>query len=191
MLEEQGLLSGQPQFEDEVDLLDLGGDAFLGEQNLPDVDALAAERFLGDDSEANGSSIAFLLEFKGRRVLMAGDAHADKLLAVLNRLSPRRKVAIDLLKVSHHGSRGTTNCELLDKLDCNQFVITTNGSIYGHPHHETIARILKSSPAPKVLHFNYRSHHNEIWDDVTLKNKFKYETNYALGNKQGLVIDLD
>ncbi len=190
VLEEQGLLSGQPPLEDDVDLLDLGGDEFLDEQPLPDINALAMEPFHRDDSEANGSSIAFLLEFKGKRVLMTGDAHADKMISALDRISPKQKLTVDLLKVSHHGSQGTTNRELLEKLDCSQFAITTNGSNFGHPDHETIARILKAHSGPKTLHFNYRSRHNEIWDDKTLKRNFRYDASYAPSNKNGLVIDL-
>lgn len=71
------------------------------------VDALAAEKTKGDHSKANGCSIAFMLEYQGKKFLLSGDAHADLLEAELKRLgaSKAKPLSVDLFKIPHHGSQ--------------------------------------------------------------------------------------
>lgn len=152
------------------------------------VDALNAMKFEEDRAEANASSLAFLLEFEGRKILLLGDAQPGQIYQSLKRLQPEGRFAVDLCKISHHASRGNTSPELLELLDCNHFVISTNGSIYGHPHQETIARIIKRSSADVKLYFNYRTKHNSIWEDADLCFMHGYSTTY--GKKGMLEISL-
>ena len=166
------------------------GDEELGAVDLPDVDALAAADFSEDGSAANGSSIAFLAEFEGKRVLFAADAHAGKLRTALNRVSPNARVPLDLFKISHHGSKSTTSNMLLEKIDCNTFVFSTKGSIFGHPDGEAVARVIKSGAQDPELIFNYRRPTNEIWDLDHLKQQHNYTTRYPQAGKEGIVIDL-
>ena len=44
-----------------------------------DIEQLLREPFEEDDSAANGSSIAFIAEYKSHRILLAGDAHPSTL----------------------------------------------------------------------------------------------------------------
>jgi beta-lactamase superfamily II metal-dependent hydrolase len=162
---------------------------FAGE-DPPDVEALAQTDFDGDDSEANGSSIAFLAEFEGKRVLMAADAHAGDLVAALDRVSPDERVSVDLFKVSHHGSKRTTSRALVEKVDCSRYVFSTNGSIFKHPDHEAVARVIKfGGPNPELL-FNYRNSRNEIWDLGVLKDAHGYTTRYPEIGETGLTISV-
>jgi hypothetical protein len=143
------------------------------------VDELNATDFKEDQAEANASSLAFLLEFEGKKILLLGDAQPGQIYQSLKRLQSEGRFAVDLCKISHHASRGNTSPELLALLDCNRFVISTNGSIYGHPHQETIARIIKRSSADVKLYFNYRTEHNLIWEDADLCFIHGYSTSYG------------
>lgn len=142
-----------------------------------DVEELCLEKFVEDKAVANGSSIAFLAEYGGKRILFAGDSFPSIILNSLNNLHDG-VVPIDLVKISHHASAGNTSPELLDKLDCKKYVISTNGSIYHHPSEVTIARILKQKGEGTELIFNYRTKYNEQWDNEILKLKYKYITSY-------------
>lgn len=175
---------------DEGDKDGKDGEETFGVPERPDVAALSETVFKRDRSQANASSIAFIAEFEGRRALFAADAHADKLLTALNLLSPQARVVLDLFKISHHGSEGTTNLDLINKVDCPTYLISTNGSIYKHPHWEAVARVLVAGGSEKTLVFNYRSESNEIWDDEALKQKQKYKTRYPADNTHGIEIDL-
>lgn len=111
----------------------------------------------------NRSSIAFTIEAEGKTFLMMGDADPWIVLAKLNELgyTEDNPLKVDLMKVSHHGSKNNTCNELLDALNCSNYLISTNGG-YGnayHPDRETIAKILlhskRNSKVPTILYFNY------------------------------------
>jgi beta-lactamase superfamily II metal-dependent hydrolase len=153
----------------------------FGPLNKNEVNELAALPFQKDSSPANGSSIAILIEFEGRRVLLTGDAHADVLEETLLRLSDieqGRAVEVDAFKVSHHGSRKTLSPELVRLVNCHSYLISTDGSRHHHPDREAIARIVRLGSHNKTIIFNYRTDENKVWDDNDLKNEFFYSTRY-------------
>lgn len=142
--------------------------------------ALADKRTKIDHSSANGSSICVLLEYKGKRVLLTGDAHPDTLLEALNIYSPDQPLSVDLVKLPHHGSEKNVTSELIEKLHSPRFLISTSGSYFGHPDPVAIARIIAKSlnDRPQIL-FNVQSKHNAWWDNPNWKHKFEYDTLYG------------
>lgn len=94
----------------------------------------------------NSSSIAFVLRTFDMSILFLGDAHPKFLEQALSAkdYSKDNKLKVDFVKVSHHGSKNSTTNALLDMIDCDRFVISTNGgnSLHTHPDRETIARII-------------------------------------------------
>lgn len=166
----------------------LTDDEGFGAVGLPDIAELAASAYEDDRSEANRSSIAFLAEYAGRCVLLTGDAPAGPLLAALERLSPARQIPLSLLKVSHHGSKATTSRELIEKVRCPLYVISTNGNSYEHPDVEAIARIISAAGRPLTLAFNYRSPVNALWDNEIVRLKYGYSTRYPTADEEGIEI---
>lgn len=161
-----------------------GGVQAMGREPMPvtlDVNALAAPTAI-DSEPPNGSSIAFIAEWQGSRVLLAGDAHPDLLAASLAPLAAAAggRLAIRLLKVPHHGSRGNVTRELIELLDCDDYLISTDGKRHGHPDPQAIARILKFAPErAKTLRFTHSTGRTEPWDDAGLKAKHGYDTVFA------------
>ncbi|NKL25402.1 hypothetical protein GFL92_01020 [Rhizobium leguminosarum bv. viciae] len=142
------------------------------------VEELAALPELPDRTIANGSSIAFMMEFEGKKVICASDAHPDPLEAAIDKLrGDQARLKIDLLKVSHHGSRSNTTRAFLEMLDCTRFAFSTDGSRHNHPDRETIARILTyCCPGDlKTFYFNYRQPNTRYWDDEDRMEKHKYQ----------------
>ena len=118
-----------------------------------------AKSFGNDTAPANGSSMAFILEGGGKRVLLAGDAHAPVLTEGLKRYATAKReqrVKLDLVKVAHHGSMANIDDALLATIDCTRFAISTSGAVFGHPDHETIELIARTVPGA-TIYFNYRS----------------------------------
>ena len=101
----------------------------------------------------NGSSIAFIAEHDGKRVLFGADAHADVLLASLKRgpLAQDDTLGLDVFKVAHHGSKRNVSRELVEALPAKRYLISTSGAIFGHPNPEAIARIAVFGPKKKAL----------------------------------------
>ena len=121
-----------------------------------------------DNSEANGSSIAFLAEFGGHRLLLTGDAFADVLrrsLDIWREEQPDRpeRVALDAFKLPHHGSQRNITPQLMKAISCRNYLISTNGAGRAkHPDVETIAMIRdqhdrESGDEVPTVCFNYRS----------------------------------
>jgi beta-lactamase superfamily II metal-dependent hydrolase len=145
----------------------------------PDVAKLASEAFEADTAEANGSSIAFIAEFRGKRVLLAADAHSAVLEEALAPLASTEggRYRIDLLKLSHHGSTHNTSPDMPKHIDCTRFAVSTDGSRqHKHPHAEAIARLLAADrDRDKTLYFNYRQPQTELWENRRLMNKWRYK----------------
>jgi beta-lactamase superfamily II metal-dependent hydrolase len=115
----------------------------------------AEDKFISDPSIYNGSSIAFLLESDGRKMLFLGDAHDQIVAGNIRALgySDTNKLKLDLVKISHHGSQYNTNSETLSLLDSPCYAISTDGSKHGLPNKRTIARIIKATNGK--IFFNY------------------------------------
>lgn len=155
-------------------------DDILGTRRL-NIKALADEPSDPDSSEANGSSIAFLLEYDGRRLLLAGDAHADVIEASLRQYVMEEQVehvALDAFKVPHHGSKANVTKDLIELLRCPHYLISTNGSYYGHPDQQAIARIIHHSQSQLTLWFNYRSDENDCWEAGDPRRRYSFKTEY-------------
>jgi len=132
-----------------------------------DVDALADEPFQSDAAAANGTSIALLAEYDGRKVLLGGDAHAGVLVESLKKYGGGAKVSLDAWKVAHHGSRANTSQLLLERAICHRYLVSTSGAYFEHPDRQAIARIVKYGNAREII-FNYRSKQTEIWEGLIL-----------------------
>lgn len=126
--------------------------------DLP-LNVLAEREFEEDTSVANGSSIAFLFEYAGRRLLLAGDAHPSVIAASLRRLGydEEHPVALDALKLAHHGSRANTSDELLRLMRCSRYLVSTSGARFDHPDVECLARValLNQGDPETTFYFNY------------------------------------
>jgi competence protein ComEC len=86
--------------------------------------------------DVNEDSVVLLVEYGHFQALFTGDAGFPAEASLRHRLGP-----VDLLKVGHHGSRGSTGGELLDSLRLKAAVISVGRNDYGHPAPETLARL--------------------------------------------------
>ncbi|HET8624128.1 MAG TPA: DNA internalization-related competence protein ComEC/Rec2 [Gemmatimonadales bacterium] len=90
----------------------------------------------GWGEDLNEDSLVLLVEYGGFRALFPGDAGfpAERHLA-------GRTGGITVLKVGHHGSRGSTGNGWLTELQPRVAVISVGANTYGHPAAETLARL--------------------------------------------------
>jgi hypothetical protein len=159
----------------------------------PNVERWANRKFKEDPSPSNASSISLLLEYGDRSVLLTGDARSDSLIEGIDRLLKERKLdrlTIDAFKVPHHGSKNNLSNEVMKRLDCKHFLVSSSGRKFNHPDDDAIARIIFHSDDP-VLHFNYRSADNKDWDRTNWKKKLGYQTDYPRAGKSGLVLEFE
>jgi len=88
--------------------------------------------------DLNEDSLVLLVEYGAFQALFAGDAGFPAEAEMRGRAR-----AVDLLKVGHHGSRGSTGDEWLDSLRPRVAVISVGQNTYGHPAGETLGRLLR------------------------------------------------
>ncbi|MDQ0660927.1 ComEC/Rec2 family competence protein [Paenibacillus sp. W2I17] len=136
-----------------------------------DIDQLINDKFIEDKSLPNKTSIAFIFEYRNKKILMLGDSHPSIIVNSLEALgySKRNKLKIDLMKVSHHGSKYNTSDELLQIIECKKFLISTNGVKHGVPDKECLARIINSNKDKTYLYFNYKQR-SDIFTKKDMEN---------------------
>jgi len=157
------------------------------------VEALARKPFVEDTAKPNGSSIAFLAEFGGRRVLLGADAHPGVIERSLRKrgYSETNRLKLDLFKLCHHGSKANTSPSLLKIIDCLDFAISTDGTKHNHPDRETIARILVNDPSRrKTIYFNVNQEHATVWDRKDLRDKYQFVCEIPPKDTPGVTIDI-
>lgn len=89
----------------------------------------------------NKASIAFAWEYQDSpRMFFFGDADASLLEQQIKAKYPIRPVALDLIKISHHGSLTNTTNSLLNEIDAKYYVLS--GGKGSTPSNSTMAKII-------------------------------------------------
>lgn len=140
----------------------------------------------------NGSSIAFLLKVKDKKLLFLGDSFSDVYYENLLKLTQKESITwFNFIKVSHHGSKFNTYDKFLKRFDASKYCISTNGT-YGHPDIETISKIInrkitiKDKNVRKIIINNWTDSINRF-NNKELEDNFKYEIQYI--NNESIEID--
>ena len=141
-----------------------------------DIEELTQRPFREDTGIPNGSSLAFLLEYDSVRGLLLGDAYPSVVAEGLESLgySESNKLVLDFVKVSHHASKGNSSPELLNMIECDKFIVCTNGQKHGLPDKEAIARMITSQPGC-TLYFNYNEYIEELFTEND-RQTYEFET---------------
>lgn len=123
---------------------------FIEEEKRPSF------KFEEDKSVPNGSSIAFIMECEDQSYLFLGDAHPSVVIEGLTKFSYTKDNPLNVffMKVSHHGSKYNTSKELLEIINTDRYLISSNATKHGLPNKRTLARIINNNPNAFIF-FNY------------------------------------
>ncbi|MEM6344279.1 MAG: MBL fold metallo-hydrolase [Bacteroidota bacterium] len=175
---------------------ELGGERAAGERDYKiELSELAARKPKEDSSIANESSIAFLFEHGGVKILFLGDAHSSDVANALQSFgySKFNKLRVDAVKLSHHGSKASNTYELLDLIISPRYIISTDGSRHGLPNKEALARIIMHPDRKKEQAISFIFN----FDNDTLRGVFTQEEMdthnfncvFPEPNQQGVALD--
>lgn len=141
------------------------------------IDELAKNKFIEDKSITNKSSISFILSHKNNNYLFLGDAHPTDVIKgiKLQGYSIEKPLKVEYLKVSHHGSKNNINEELLSLIECEKYLISSNGNKNNHPNKEALARIIVNKKKPQI-YFNYDIENSIFSKDD--RDKYSFSTEY-------------
>ena len=99
----------------------------------------------------NNQSVVARFERDGRSALLTGDAGAAA-EAQISRIFPSMRIRSDILKVGHHGSRGSTSAAFLDAVAPRAALLSCGReNRFGHPAAETLAS-LSARECPPLSH---------------------------------------
>ncbi|UPT69017.1 MAG: MBL fold metallo-hydrolase [Sphingobacteriales bacterium JAD_PAG50586_3] len=143
------------------------------------VETLITLPIIEDTTPTNGSSIAFVLQIQEKKLLFLADAHPNLILESLNEYQKNDVIFFDIIKVSHHGSMNNISKQLLDKIDSEKYIFSTNGAKHNHPDLETIASIIvRKTTFNRCLYFNYRTSNSEFFNRKDWIEKYNYSIYY-------------
>ena len=131
-------------------------DAFAKELPKGPAKALAAYT---DTSVPNLSSIVVLARYKGKTVLLTGDARGDYIVQGLKDaglLDAQGKINIDVLKMQHHGSDRDTAPDFFETITADHYVASASGQ-YENPDRPTLEMLAKARPKGDqyTIHLTY------------------------------------
>lgn len=135
----------------------------------------------------NMVSLSMLICCDAFSLLALGDSFPQEIYKSLveRGYSKMNKLRVDYVKMPHHGSAENISNELLDIIDCDNYIITTDGSKgYKHPHREAVANVLchPERDYDRVVHlyFNYpletiEKNREETLFNAKLDNNLNFE----------------
>lgn len=143
------------------------------------IEELLGKNYHDDNTATNGSSIAFVLQIRERKLLFLADAHSDIVVRSLEEFQSEGTIIFDLIKVSHHGSFRNISSELLNKIDSESYLISTNGGRHNHPDKETLAHIVtRKTKFKRQLFFNYKTENSIFFENEDWMHKYNYSIHY-------------
>lgn len=150
--------------------LQYAGNMDMVKQNLED---LMKEKLLSDSSINNASSIAFIFVYENVKLVFLGDAKPAVCLKGLKKFKYPGEIEVDLMKLSHHGSRSNTSDSLLKIVKTQNYLLSTNGHNKKVPSKVMIAHLLKNAKEKNVnLYCNYD------WYETEYHNKYFTKEDY-------------
>ncbi len=122
-----------------------------------------------DSEEANGMSPIIVLTVADTSILLTGDATFETEEWFINTLG-EETLDIDVLKVGHHGAKGSTSEAFLEKINAEYAVISSDeGEDYSHPRPELMTRLFNEGVV------TYRtSRHGNIVLNVDINGDFGF-----------------
>ena len=125
-------------------------------EDLKPETALAA---YADASVPNLSSIAAIASFKGKTILLTGDARGDYLrdgLKAEGLLGPDGKLHVDIFKLPHHGSDRNIDIDFFQEITADHYVASADGT-FGNPDRPTMEMLIdaRGKDAEYTIHLTY------------------------------------
>ena len=116
-------------------------------------------------------------------MLMAGDATSKDLednFEKVGLLSETDQIHDDAWKLSHHGSKKSTQDYRTRMIQKEKILVSSDGKRYNHPDTEIIAKLLINQKSKLDIYFNYTSSYNKIWGDQTIQNEDDADLHFPL-----------
>lgn len=127
---------------------------------ISDLLAMPDDDKATDTSASNVLSLAFILTFDERSILFLGDSWPSRVTPSLAKFKiGDARIPLELVVVSHHGSKGNNTTELYRHINTERYVISTDGK--QNPDVETFRRILRAA-GQTLSEFHFSEHSEQL-----------------------------
>lgn len=161
------------KYERENEYVQYASNLDMVKENLSD---LMNENLVSDQSINNASSIAFIFEYQSIKLAFLGDARPSVCLQGIKKINDADHLEVDLLKLSHHGSRSNTSDPLLKTIKTNNYLLSTNGHHKKVPNKVVLSHLLKNAGEKDInLYCNYDWYNTEYHEKYfTLEDRKEF-----------------
>ena len=161
------------KYERENEYVQYASNLDMVKENLAD---LMNENLVSDQSINNASSIAFIFEYQSIKLAFLGDARPSVCLQGIKKINDANYLEVDLLKLSHHGSRSNTSDPLLKTIKTNNYLLSTNGHHKKVPNKVVLSHLLKNAGEKDInLYCNYDWYNTEYHEKYfTLEDRKEF-----------------
>ena len=160
-----------------------GGD---WDKNLKYLEKYVSDKRI-DNAMPNESSIVLEVESNEFKTLLTADitpSRLENILSDLYKKNENKLLNYSFFKLPHHGSHRNITLDILSKINCNKYIISTDGNNNYLPNKKTILKVLKQNNGAKTKHHFYFNH-SEVIDKLNITEIEKENRNFELiGNNK-------
>ncbi len=150
-------------------------------KNLKELEKYISDKNL-DNAMANESSIVLEIESNESRTLLTADITPKRLEQILTDLvkqNGNKLLTYSFFKLPHHGSHRNISLNILSKIKCNNYLISTDGNNNYLPNKKTILKVLKQINNENIKHYFYFNYETVI-DNLNISHIEKENRNFEL-----------
>lgn len=135
-----------------------------------------------DKATPNESSVVLEIERNEFRTLLTADItplRLDQILSHAVKQNGNKLLNYSFFKLPHHGSHRNLTLNILSKIKCNNYVISTDGNNNYLPNKKTILKVLKQNIDKNSKHYFYFNH-EEVVDKLNISQIEKENGRFEL-----------
>lgn len=158
------------------------------------IDELINKEIFLDNSSSNRVNIAFVLSYGKSKALFLGDANPIIITEKLQSCgyNNEKPLKLDCVKLSHHGSSYNISQDLLDIIDCQNYMISSNSSYLDKL---TLAKIIhiNMSKYGRDTHF-YFNFPKEVYSGLITEDeieRYDIKCHFAVENQNYIELELE
>ena len=146
------------------------------ESSFQELDEFVNDKAL-DTSETNAQSMILVYRYGEKQILLPGDAVPKNLNYALEQYGSGKRIKFDLIKLPHHGSYKNMTQEILNKIECSEYLISTDGSHF-HPNKKLILKIKKWGHMNSKLTF-HMNYYDDLFSKLNITEEDMNDNNFS------------
>jgi len=145
------------------------------------------DKYIDDKSQdisiANQSSVVISVECESKKILLTGDITPNRLEKIVNNLfssNNNEPVYYDYIKLPHHASYRSLNENILKKIKCLNYIISTNSRKHYLPNKRALLKVLKYVDRDKKEKINFFFNYKEALTNLNITEKEKRDYSFSV-----------